>query len=193
MATLQDFGSAPRRELAQILREQPRTLSEIALALGRPATSIAKLVQRMHRVGLLVATPDPPTRGSVYALTPEADRALGQALKQPLARTEPATIGRVQPDGHLLLIDGTDEVFALNRILADPELTASVAWAAETDTRGGLLLAMAPGTTVQEVHALYGVLRDAGIQSFRLNPRAIQSAQTMRHNAISVIAVEASA
>ncbi len=185
MATWQDFNSASRRQLALVLRERPRTQREAAEAMGRSTPSVAKLFHRMYADGLLVADPAPPTRGSVYALSAEAELVLDEALTRPPSRTE-TTGGRLEAQSRLLLVEGTDDIPALNRILADPQLTSDVAWVAETDTRGGLLLAMAPHTPSAHVQRLFAVLMDSGIRCVRLHLGEIQSADEMRDQAAVV-------
>lgn len=195
MSRAQDFASASRRRIGVLLRESPRTQAALALAMGRSTPSIAKLIQRMYADRLLVATPAPPTRGTVYSLSPAAERALDEALLQPPTRAGGSPVGRFDHQGWMLLVEGTDDVVALNRILADPDLTADVAWAAETDTLGGLLLAMVPGTPAPSVHALYGALATAGVRCIRVHHTGeVYGAETMRQHAQRVVsAIEASA
>lgn len=190
MASWQDFGSASRRQVGEVLRDGPRTRGEVALALKRSTASIGKLFDRMYMDGLLAAVPDPPTRGSVYSLTPEAEHALEEALERPLRpSSEDGSVGRVEPNGWLLLVEGNDDVVvALNRILANSELTGSVAWAAETDARGGMLLAMSPGTPSSQLHELFVRLTDAGLRCIRIRPSEVYDAHAMRDNAAGIVA-----
>jgi DNA-binding MarR family transcriptional regulator len=188
MASWQDFGSASRRMVGEVLRDGPQTRGEVALALGRSTASIGKLFDRMYLDGLLSAVPDPPTRGSVYSLTAEAERALEEALDRPMRRPETVSVGRVEANSWLLLVQGSDEVVALNRVLADRDLTANVAWAAETDAQGGMLLAMSPGTPSGHVHELYARLTSAGLRCVRIRPSEVYDAHTMRDNAAGIVA-----
>jgi DNA-binding MarR family transcriptional regulator len=189
MARWQDFGSAARRQIGLLLREGPRTQAALALAMGRSTPSIAKLVQRMYADGLVVATPDPPTRGTVYSLSPSAERALDEALTRPATRAGGSPAGRLDHQGWMLVVEGNEDVTSLSRILSDPDLTADVAWAAETDTLGGMLLAMTPGTPAPSVHALYGALTRAGIRCIRVHHTGeVHSGEAMRESARRVVA-----
>jgi hypothetical protein len=135
MATEQAFANATRREVALVVSERPRTLYEIAKALGRPSGSIAQLVRRMHADGLLLADNEPPVRGTSYTLNP----AFMAALEAAVTSNRPP--GMLERGQSIVLIDG-DDVEALHRILARPALAGCVVWATRGDATGRMLLAL---------------------------------------------------
>jgi hypothetical protein len=180
MATAADFRGS-RKDVALVLAGAPRTLHEASKALGKPTSSIYRLVQRMLADGLLLADSDPPTRGTLYRLNPEVRAALDAAL----AHDQP--IGRVQEGQRLLLVDGDEGLLALQRVLVDPRFSGCVAWAAELDGTAGMLLALAPEAARLPAERLIVALERAGFRCIERRAGELIGADDLRRHAVALL------
>jgi hypothetical protein len=135
----------------------------------------------MVQEGVLEASDNPPVRGTTYWLTEDAKPLLKSATEQ----SQPT--GRLQPQQHLLLVDSRDREIALQRILADPDHSAAISWAADIDGTSRLLIALAPDATARTVRNLYVDLEAAGIDSSRRTVSELLSADDLRRQAVSYL------
>src|SRR6218665_1365853 len=173
------FRSAARRDIGLVFAERPRTLYEASKALGRQTGSIANLTKRMVQEGVLEASDDPPVRGTTYWLASHARPLLKAATEQ----SQPT--GRLQPQQHLLLIDSRDRETALQRVIANPEHSTAISWAADIDGTSRLLIALSPDATALAARNLYVDLESAGIDCARRMVGELLSADDLRRQAVS--------
>jgi DNA-binding MarR family transcriptional regulator len=147
-----------RLDLALVFREK-RTAREAARELGTQTGSVYGLIKRMHAEGMLEADSDPapPTRGTQYCLTDDARFALAQALESTQVEREDA--GRLTEGQHVLIASGAG-VMAVQRVVADPALSAAVAWDAWLGA--SWLFAMNPESSFLTLKKLAAALERAG-------------------------------
>jgi hypothetical protein len=156
MSTTPDFNGR-RLHLANSFREW-HTAQEAADDLGTETGSVFGLIKRMHAEGILEADSDPeaPTRGTQYRLKPEAKVALDDALAQiGSKRQEP---GQLEQDQRVVIANGS--LVDLQEVLADPSLSAVVAWVAWLGA--SWLVAMSPEADAHALRRVATVLREAG-------------------------------
>jgi DNA-binding MarR family transcriptional regulator len=151
-----------RLTLADALREQAQSASEIGRALGKPTGSIFGVLSRMVREGLVIADTGAPQRGTLYSLAPATRTLLAELDAQ---TPQP---GLIADGGHLLIVQQPDSMIELQRALASAD-AEHIKWAVETGDGGWLLsidsdesypvqrLRMrleAAGAKTREIHAL---------------------------------------
>lgn len=126
-----------RRAVARTLSDGERTASEIARALERPTGAVFGLLKRMTSEGLLATDTAAIARGTRYRLSQSARLALDEV------DAEADRPGMLRQGHRLLLVEPRAGCFGeVQAILADPEFTATLAWAVETGA-GWLLVTRA--------------------------------------------------
>jgi len=136
----------------------------------------------MHSEGILEADTDPgaPTRGTQYQLTHPARIALDDIALQ--TRDEGQEVGRLLDDQRVLIVEeGT--LAAVETVLADPGLSAEVAWGAWLGA--SWLLAMAPDADGHAWRRLATVLEKAGCRCERGKIDELQAAGRLREQSAS--------
>jgi hypothetical protein len=181
MFSARDFRGS-RRDLALVFSEKPRTIYEAAKALGRPTGSIYRLVQRMADANLLLADSDPPVRGTMYRLNPEARAALDEA-----AAGAHAT-GLLMQGQKLLVVRGGPGRLALQQLLLRPTVAGALAWAATVDG-GGMLLALAPDAASLQRDKLAVALEQADFKYREIDVGEIFAAGDVRARAQALLEV----
>lgn len=182
MATARDFHRS-RREIGLAVSDTPRTQYEIGKTLGRSSGSISRPLHSMLSDGLLLADPDPPVRGTLYRLNPEARDALEEAAAGAL---QPGVLVR---DQRLLFVQGGEDRMQAMALLAKPSLSGAVAWAARTDASTGLLLAMNPDADDLQVDKLIVALKARGFELREGVTGQITSASELRAHGKALDAV----
>ena len=145
-----------RRQIATLVSERGRTLYEIARAMGVPAGSIYRLIHRMVDDGVLEPDADPPTRGTLFRLNAAYLEALDDAVP------EDGKTGLLSP-GQRILITRARTRTKLHDVLSHPSVASCVAWVAELDGSGRLLIAMARDASFVQTDRLVAALEDARI------------------------------
>jgi DNA-binding PadR family transcriptional regulator len=152
-----DF-SGRRLDLANAFRYRA-TAKQAARELGTETGSVFGLIRRMHDEGIIESDsdPDPPTRGTQYRLSHKARIALDELMEQ--AVDQPDEAGKLTENQRLLIVRG--EAFAeLERVLADPGLSANVAWASWVGA--GWLVAMIPDCSSHSWRRLATAIEESG-------------------------------
>jgi hypothetical protein len=136
----------------------------------------------MHSEGILEADTDPgaPTRGTQYRLTHEARIALDDIALQ--AHDDGQEVGRLFDNQRVLIVEG-GSLAAVERALADPSLSAEVAWGAWLGA--SWLLAMTPGADGHSWRRLATVLEEAGCRCERGKIDELQAAGRLREQSAS--------
>jgi hypothetical protein len=177
----------PRLELGLAFSDGERTLYEAAKALGRSSGSIQGLVRRMVADGLLAADSDPPTRGTLYEIHPDARDALLEAAEGLQA---PGSLAEHQ---RLLSVWGGSRLEAV-RILASTTLSGAVGWVARTNSADELLVAMNPEASDLQIDKLVAAFEAAGFKYREGLVASIMSARDLRrHNETITTSVEGAA
>jgi hypothetical protein len=156
-------------------------MNEAARALGKPASSVYGVVQRMLAEELLIADSDPPTRGTLYELAP----AVRPLLELTSEQDRPP--GSLSEGQRLLCVEGDLARAKVQRLFAQRALFGSVAWVAEIDGAHGLLLAMLPETTRNEVQRLAVAFDEAGLRCSHRRIGELFGAKELRGEAISAL------
>lgn len=136
-----------QRQIVALVSEQPRTLYETAKILGVPSGHIFRQMRRMVDDGVLVADPDPPRRGTLYSASPLSEEALQDAIPGD------AAAGVLRPMQRIVIVY-PNELGDLYRVLDRPSLGSCVAWLAEIDGAGGVLIGLHEGTPMLQAHRL---------------------------------------
>jgi hypothetical protein len=168
-----------RLRLAQAFRDWS-TANEAAAEMGTATGSVFGLIKRMHAERILEADsdPDPPTRGTQYRLTPDALVAL-EAVDDEQGFGE---IGRLS-EGQRILIARGGALTEIERVMADPGLSSTVAWASWLGE--GWLIAMQPDSDGHAWRKLATVLERAGYGCERGKIDELQAASRLRRQSAS--------
>lgn len=167
--------SGRRLDLANVFRDW-KTPNEGARDLGTVTGSIFGLITRMHAERILEADcdPDPPTRGTQYRLTHEGRVALEEALREARGGEE---LGSLVDDQRLLIVRG-GRMTDIQEVLAEPVLSASIAWGSWLGA--SWLLAMAENASPHAWRKLTSVLEAAGYECERGRIDELQSGRQLR-------------
>lgn len=171
--TARDF-QGPRLALALVLVGVRLTQYEVAKALGKPSGSIHGLLRRMVAAELVLADSDPPTRGTLYELNPEAQPALEEAAE---GVQTPGLLARHQ---RLLSVRGAPGRAEAMRLLDSMALSGAVGWVAETNAADELLIAMNQAADDIQVDTLVLAFEDAGFECREGLVARVMSARELR-------------
>jgi hypothetical protein len=130
-----------------LLSEEPRTLHEIARAMGKSSASIYRPIHRMVEAGMLIPSDTPPTRGTVFRL----DAVVREQLDADV--NEPGGPG-VLSCGQRVLFVGASQLSALYEVLARPKMAAMISWSVPLDGGSRRLLALNRETTQLQLDRL---------------------------------------
>jgi len=133
MATAKKLRGS-RLALAEILIEDSKSASEIGRSLGKPTGSIFGVLRRMVAEGLVIADTGKPERGTLYALSPEAQQQLEEI------HSEAPQPGRIVQGQRLIVVEAPDAPTGVQEVFAGPD-AQFIEWAAETGA-GGWLVAL---------------------------------------------------
>jgi DNA-binding PadR family transcriptional regulator len=166
-----------RLEVGLSVLDQPRTQYEIAKLQGKQSGSVHGLLRRMVKDGLLKPDSDPPTRGTLYEVHPEAREALLEAAQ---GFQEPGTLTEHQ---RLLSVWGGPGRAKAMDLLSASALSGAVSWVARTNSADEMLVAMNPSGDDSVIDALVLALMEAGFDVREGLVAQIQSGREMRdHN-----------
>jgi DNA-binding MarR family transcriptional regulator len=150
------------------------TQYEVAKGLGKPSGSIHGLLRRMVADGLVLTDSDPPTRGTLYELNPEARQALEEAAEGI------QTPGLLERHQRLLTVRGGRGRREVMRLLDSIDLSGAVGWVAQTNAADELLIAMNPEADENQVNTLVVAFEDAGFECREGLVASIMSARELR-------------
>jgi hypothetical protein len=170
-----DFKGS-RLEVGLTVLDGPRTQYEIAALQGKPSGSVHGLLRRMLDDKLLKADSDPPTRGTLYEIHPDAREALIEAAE---GFQKPGSL-----DEHQRLIairDGPGRMTAI-RLLSSNALSGAVSWTARTNSADDLLVAMNPSAEGSLIDALVLAFEETGFDVREGLVTEIKSARQMRED-----------
>lgn len=168
-----DFKGS-RLEVGLTVLDGPRTQYEIAVLQGKPSGSIHGLLRRMVEDGLLKADSDPPTRGTLYEVHPDAREALLEAAE---GFQEPGVL--VEHQRLMTIRDGPGRMAAI-RLLSSTALSGAIAWIARTNSADDLLIAMNPDVDSALVDGLVLAFEEGGFDIREGLVAEIKSAREMR-------------
>ncbi|HEY5942018.1 MAG TPA: hypothetical protein VIT89_04065 [Solirubrobacterales bacterium] len=180
-ANPQDFTGS-RLEVGLSVLDEPRTQYEIAKLQGKPSGSIHGLLRRMVKDKLLKPDSEPPTRGTLYEVHPDAKDALleaAQGFQSPGTLTEHQRV--------LTVWAGPGRSKALE-LLSSAALAGAVSWVARTNSADEVMVAMNPDGEDSLVDALVLAFAEAGFEVREGLVAQIQSGREMRDHNKRVIA-----
>jgi hypothetical protein len=122
--------------------------------------------------------PEPPTRGTQYKLTEDAALALGEALA---GEPDQGQLAGQLADGQRVLVVSGKGLAGVQKILANPALSADVAWGAWVGA--SWLLAMSPSSGFFALEKLTVELECAGYECQRGQVDGLQVGAQLRENA----------
>lgn len=154
--TARDFHGS-RLALALIFGGRRLTLYEVAKALGKPSGSVQGLLRRMVADHLVLADSDPPVRGTLYELNPEAVSALEEAAES----SQPP--GLLTDNQRLLAVSGEQGRAEVMGVLDSMALSSAVGWVAQTGAAGDLLIAINPTASDDHINTLVLALEEIGL------------------------------
>jgi hypothetical protein len=171
-----DFDGS-RLEVGLSVLDKPRTQYEIAKLQGKPSGSVHGLLRRMLADEQLVADTDPPTRGTLYEVHPQAREALIEAAE---GFQKPGCLSEHQ---RLLTVSGGPGRLRGMEILASSTLAGAVSWVARTNSVDEQLVAMNPDADDSLIDGLVLALANAGFDVREGLVAQIMSARDLRaHN-----------
>jgi hypothetical protein len=168
-----DFKGS-RLEVGLTVLDGPRTQYEIAVLQGKPSGSVRGILRRMVDDKLLKADSDPPTRGTLYEIHPDAREALIEAAE---GFQTPGSL--VEHQRLVAIRDGPGRMTAI-RLLSSTALSGAVSWVARTNSADDLLVAMNPDAEGALVDGLVLALEEAGFEVREGLVAEIKSAREMR-------------
>lgn len=152
-----DF-SGSRLEVGLSVLDKPLTQYEIAKLQGKPSGSVHGLLRRMVKDELLRADSEPPTRGTLYEVHPEAREALLEAAQ---GTQQPGTLDKHQ---HLISIWGGPGRLRAMELLGSSALAGAISWIARTNSADELLVAMNLDADESLTDALVHAFLEAGFE-----------------------------
>lgn len=168
-----DFKGS-RLEVGLTVLDGPRTQYEIAALQGKPSGSVHGLLRRMVEDKLLKADSDPPTRGTLYEVHPDAREALVEAAE---GFQVPGSL--VEHQRLLAVRNGPGRMTAI-RLLSSNALSGAVSWVARTNSADDLLIAMNPDVEGALVDGLVLAFEEAGFDVHEGLVAEIKTAHEMR-------------
>ena len=166
-----------RLEIALSVLDEARTQYEIAKLQGKPSGSIHGVLRRMVEDRELKATDDPPTRGTLYEVHPDARQAVVEAAE---GFQRPGTLAEHQ---RLIAVRAGPGRMKAMQILSSTTLAGAISWVARTNSADDHLVAMNPAADASLVDALVLALSEAGFEIREGLVTQIMSAGEMRaHN-----------
>ncbi len=159
-----------------------KSLYEIAKLRGKSSGAIQGVVHRMVADGLLEADSDPPTRGTLYRVPPEAREALLEAAQ---GHQHPGALSEHQ---RLLTVRGRPGRIKAMELLSSTALAGAVSWVARTNSADELLVAMNPEAEDELVDSLVVAFLKAGFKCREGLVSQIMSARDLRDHNHKVIA-----
>jgi hypothetical protein len=125
---------------------------------------------------LVLADSDPPTRGTLYELNPEARPALEEAAE---GVQTPGLLARHQ---RLLTVRGDRGRTEVMRLLDSMALSGAVSWVAQTNSGDELLIAMNQAADDDQVNTLVVAFEDAGFVCREGLVASVMSARELREH-----------
>ncbi|HEV2858596.1 MAG TPA: hypothetical protein VGW80_09365 [Solirubrobacterales bacterium] len=154
--------------------DKPLTQYEIAKLQGKPSGSVHGLLRRMVNDQLLKADSEPPTRGTLYEVHPDAREALLEAAQ---GTQRPGTLTQHQ---RLLSIWGGPGRLKAIELLSSAALSGAVSWVARTNSADEVLVAMNPQADDSLVDAMVHAFLEAGFEVREGQVTQIMSGREMR-------------
>lgn len=176
-----DFRGS-RLAIALTIIEVWRSLYEIAKLQGKSSGAVHGVVHRMVADGLLEADSDPPTRGTLYRVPPEAREAV---LKAAEGSQQPGSLKQHQ---RLLIVRGGPGRLKAMEMLGSTALAGAAGWVARVNSADELLVAMNPEADDELVDSLVVALLDAGFKCREGLVAQIMSARDLREHNRKVLA-----
>jgi hypothetical protein len=177
-----------RLEVALSVLDKGRTQYEIAKLQGKPSGSIHGLLRRMVEDRELKASDDPPTRGTLYEVHPDAHQAVVKAAE---GFQRPGMLTEHQ---RLISVRGGPGRMEAMQILSSTTLAGAVSWAARTNSADDHLVAMNPAADPSLIDALVLALSKAGFEVREGLVTQIMSASELReHNKKTIARAKAPA
>jgi hypothetical protein len=171
-----------RLEIALSVLDQPRTQYEIAKLQGKKSGAVHGVLRRMVDDRELKASDDPPTRGTLYEVHPEARQAVVEAGEGFQAA------GTLTEHQRLISVGGGPGRLQMLRILSSTVLAGAVSWVARTNSLEEQLVAMNPTADAGLVDSLVLALSDAGFEVREGLVTQVMSAGEMRDHVKKAIA-----
>ena len=171
-----------RLAIALTVLEMWRSLYEIAKLQGKSSGAVHGVVHRMVADGLLEADSDPPTRGTLYRVPPEAREALLEAAE---GSQQPGSLKQHQ---RLLNVRGGPGRIKAMTTLSSSALAGAVSWVARVNSADELLVAMNPDAEDELVDSLVIALLDAGFKCREGLVAQIMSGRELREHNGKVLA-----
>ena len=177
MSRQSDEIAGSRLEVALCVLDKARTQYEIAKLQGKPSGSIHGLLRRMVDDQEVKANDDPPTRGTLYEVHPDARQAVIEAAE---GFQRPGTLAEHQ---RLISVRAGPGRLKAMQILSSTTLSGAVSWIARTNSADDHLVAMNPAADASLIDALVLALSEAGFDVREGLVTEIMSASDMRtHN-----------
>ena len=134
-----------RRKIARLCAHDPRSVGDLAAALGRPDGAIRPTVNKMVEAGVLRTTTLPERRAQGYVVAPAWQPAVRE-----LAR-ELRTAGTLTPTARLIHVRGPLDTLAV--ALSDVSEHRAFAWAARPAAERFAVLLDGSKAEIDEAHA----------------------------------------
>lgn len=176
-----DFAGS-RLEVGLSVLDKPRTQYEIAKLQGKPSGSVHGLLRRMVKDGQLKPDSEPPSRGTLYEVHPDAKDALLEAAQ---GFQDPGTLDEHQ---RVLTVWGGPGRAKAAELLSSAALAGAVSWVARTNSADELIVAMNPDGDDGLIDALVLAFAEAGFETREGLVTQIQSGREMRDHNKKVIA-----
>jgi DNA-binding MarR family transcriptional regulator len=194
------FTSAKQRQVAALLRQSPRSGSELLEIMGSDKTALKRCLERLKGRGLVdylpsaTGAPAPGHPAGLWSLTQSGREAIESDLKgraaaggretsqasgtqEEMAEDDDSPPTTTIHDGHTLVnaVVAPAAAAELMSVLANGELTAAAAWVARVDGDGrGYLFAFAAELGNQPVENLCAALQAIGATCVVSSVRAVQ-------------------
>lgn len=141
-----------------LVSEQPKTLHQIARAMGKSSAAIYRPVHRMVDAGILIPTDRPPTRGTQFRLDPVVLGQLG-------ADVDYAGGPGLLISGQKVLLVSAPTVTALYEVMARPKMAATISWCTTLDGGKRRLLALDREATQFQLDRLVKAFEANGVSA----------------------------
>lgn len=157
------FATARRREIARACSFGARTADDVARQLGTERGSITTVLSSLVAEGVLRETSASHTTGRAYELVQNWRPALTEAIGSD------APLGQIIPGGRLLVVGSRDPA-ALQRVIAAIAADPIVVWAARLDGPARLLVSARAVTSEEreQVDRLEALIAGEGVECVQL-------------------------